>query len=187
MAYNCEVCECSFSCNSKLQRHKNSKSHSVFLESLSLQKEAVIIMSADTSPEVNHDATVTTQSNEDSYSYEVVNKDKVLLIIRYNTDVQNSSSDDMLDAHGDLFTLPQDISDELGESMGMSIKLVTVAFTVFHYYCTFTECDAIMRELMIHEGRTSGNYYPFPSKVFALLYLLVHSPRRIVSMAWVVE
>ena len=24
------------------------------------------------------------------------------------------------------------------------------------------------------------DYYPFPSKVFALLYLLVHSPQRIV-------
>ena len=30
-------------------------------------------------------------------------------------------------------------------------------------------------------------YYPFPSKVFAVLYLLVHGPRRIVSAARVVE
>ena len=47
------------------------------------------------------------------------------------------------------------------------------------FHC-ITECDAIMREIMVQNERTS-NYYPFPSKTFALQYLLVHSPGRIVS------
>lgn len=99
----------------------------------------------------------------------------------------NISSDDIMDAYdGDLFMSPKDVGDELGESMGMGIKLATITILILLLYYAFTECDDIMREIMIHEGSTS-NYYPFPSKVFALLYLLVHSPRRIVSMGWVVE
>ena len=67
------------------------------------------------------------------------------LVIKYPIDVQNISSDDIMDAHdGDLFMSPKDISDELGESMGMGIKLATFTILILLYYA-FTECDDIMR------------------------------------------
>ena len=111
----------------------------------------------------------------------------LLLVIQYHTDVQNISSDDITDAHdGDLFMSLKDSSDELGESMGMSTKLAIFTILISLPYYAFLECDDILREIMIHEGSTS-NYYPFPSKEFALLYSLVHSPRRIVSIGWVLE
>ena len=31
------------------------------------------------------------------------------------------------------------------------------------------------------ESSTNASYYPFPSKIFALLYFLVHSPNPVVS------
>ena len=42
-----------------------------------------------------------------------------------------------------------------------------------YYIYAFTQCNAIMREIMVHEGSTSNR--SFPSKLFALLYFLVHS------------
>ena len=36
MEFVCEICDCSFPCNSKLERHYKSKSHIAYMESLSL-------------------------------------------------------------------------------------------------------------------------------------------------------
>ena len=41
MEFVCEICDCSFPCNSKLERHYKSKSHITFLESLSLPVSTV--------------------------------------------------------------------------------------------------------------------------------------------------
>ena len=43
-----------------------------------------------------------------------------------------------------------------------------------------TDCDDPTLEECF-EDLESGNYSPFPSKIFALLYLLVHSPQPVVS------
>ena len=66
--YLCEVCELSFACNSKLQRHMNSKNHSSFLESLSMQTD---LTAGYASP--GHDAINPRQSDGDFNSYEVFN------------------------------------------------------------------------------------------------------------------
>jgi hypothetical protein len=36
---------------------------------------------------------------------------------------------------------------------------------------------------MSHPG--GKDYYPFPNKIFALVYMPVHSPRRIIAMTFV--
>ena len=101
-------------------------------------------------------------------SYEVFSD--ALLAKNDPTDMQNISSDDM-NLHGDCFTSPKDVS-ALGESIWVKVLKLAHAFHNYDrganlFHC-ITECNAIMRE-MVENGRTS-NYYPFPSKTFALLY-----------------
>lgn len=45
-----------------------------------------------------------------------------------------------------------------------------------------TDSDATLEECFENlEFSTNGNYSPFPSKIFAMLYLLINSPRPAVS------
>ena len=49
----------------------------------------------------------------------------------------------------------------------------------------FLSLDSDVTTLMTQAENLQDDYYPFPSKLFALLYLLVNSPRPLVSYIYV--
>ena len=43
-----------------------------------------------------------------------------------------------------------------------------------------TDLEDLFEEMDDKAGQSNGSYFPFPSKIFALLYLLVNSPHPMV-------